>query len=316
MVRVFKLKLKQLMSEIREKAIFGKCIGYVHAIEFQKRGLPHAHILVFLYAEDKIHSPSQINSVIFAEILDSVVDEKCCAAVSTFMFHGPCGVRGPNAPCTMDGKCIKHFPKEFNPETSIDVDGFPKYKNSDNDRYIIKNEVQLDNRFVVPYNRYLLLRFDAHINVEYCNKSIAVKYLFKYINKPPDRARAIVVSTQSTNSSNNERNSELGHVDEIQSFMDCRYLTAGEACWRLFKFELYVNNPSVLRLPYHLPREQPVFSNENSTMEELVESELAHTSMLLEWMKINKVYQEARKYTFVEFPQYYRWNPQPKTWTP
>ncbi|CAN0866486.1 hypothetical protein LINGRAHAP2_LOCUS9290 [Linum grandiflorum] len=54
MVRVFKLKLKQLMIEVKEKEIFGKCIGYVHAIEFQKRGLPHAHILVFLSAEDKI----------------------------------------------------------------------------------------------------------------------------------------------------------------------------------------------------------------------------------------------------------------------
>ncbi|CAN0913417.1 hypothetical protein LINGRAHAP2_LOCUS27911 [Linum grandiflorum] len=85
------------------------------------------------------------------------------------MFHGPCGAWGPKTPCTVDGICTKHFPKEFNPETSIDVDGFPKYKRLGNVRYIIKNQVQLDNRFVVPYNRYILLQFDAHINVEYCN---------------------------------------------------------------------------------------------------------------------------------------------------
>ncbi|CAN1247135.1 ATP-dependent DNA helicase PIF1 [Linum grandiflorum] len=300
MARVFKLKLNQLMFEIRKRKIFGKCIGYVHAIEFQKRGLPHAHILVFLSAEDKIYSTSHIDSIICAEIPDSVADEKCYTAVSTFMFHGPCGAQGPKASCMVDGKCTKHFPKKFNPETSFDADGFPRYKRSDNGRHITKNQGKLDNRHVVPYNRYLLLRFDAHINVEYCNKSRAVKYLFKYINKPPDRARATV---------------ELGHVDEIQSFMDCRYLTAGEACWRLFKFKLYVNNPPVLRLSYHLPGEQPVFSNENSTMDGLLQSELAHTSMLLEWMEMNKVYPEARKYTFVEFPQYYVWNPQPKTWT-
>ncbi|CAN1247128.1 ATP-dependent DNA helicase PIF1 [Linum grandiflorum] len=199
-----------------------------------------AHILVFLSAEDKIYSTSHIDSIICAEIPDSVADEKCYTAVSTFMFHGPCGAQGPKASCMVDGKCTKHFPKKFNPETSFDADGFPRYKRSDNGRHITKNQGKLDNRHVVPYNRYLLLRFDAHINVEYCNKSRAVKYLFKYINKPPDRARA----------------------------------TVG-----------------------------------------LLQSELAHTSMLLEWMEMNKVYPEARKYTFVEFPQYYVWNPQPKTWT-
>ncbi|CAN1240790.1 ATP-dependent DNA helicase PIF1 [Linum perenne] len=130
---------------------------------------------------------------------------------------------------------------------------------------------------------------NAHINVEYCNKSRAIKYLFKYITKPPDR-------------------------DEIKAFMDCRYITAGEACWRLFKFELYKNTPAVQRLSYHLPGEQPVYSNINSTMEHLVEDELANTSMLLEWMNTNRTDPEARKYTFVQFPQYYVWDSTSKSW--
>ncbi|CAN1294066.1 hypothetical protein LINPERPRIM_LOCUS22310 [Linum perenne] len=145
--------------------------------------------------------------------------------------------------------------------------------------------------YVVPYNRYLLLRFDAHINVEFCNKSRAIKYLFKYINKPPDR-------------------------DEIKAFMDCRYLTAGEACWRIFKFDLYTNTPAVMRLSYHLPGQQPVYSNTRLRLEELVEVELAHTSMLLEWMKLNAYYPGARQYTFVEFPQHFVWNREAKAWKP
>ncbi|CAN1823223.1 hypothetical protein LINPERHAP1_LOCUS30289 [Linum perenne] len=177
--RVFKLKLNQLMYEVKKRDIFGKCIEYVQAIEFQKRGLPHAHILIFLSAEDKIHSTSQIDSIISAEIPDSITDPQCYAAVTNYMFHGPCGALGPSAPCTVNKICTKHFPKKFNSETSIDEDGFPRYKRFNNGWSISKNDVQLDNRFVVPYNRYLLLRFDAHINVEYCNKSRAIKYLFK-----------------------------------------------------------------------------------------------------------------------------------------
>ena len=50
--RVFHLKLKSLLEDILGKkgrpGIFGKAIGHIHVIEYQKRGLPHAHILSIL----------------------------------------------------------------------------------------------------------------------------------------------------------------------------------------------------------------------------------------------------------------------------
>ncbi|CAN1120467.1 ATP-dependent DNA helicase PIF1 [Linum perenne] len=171
-----------------------RTLGYPNlfiTFTFQKRGLPHAHMLVFLSAEDKIHSPSQIDSIISAEIPDVTTDPQCYDVVSRMMFHGPCGHLFPKSPCMVQGKCNKHFPKKINPETTIDEDGFPSYRRREDGRIVDRNGVQLDNRYVVPYNRYLLLRFDAHINVEFCNKSRAIKYLFKYINKPPDRNSSI-----------------------------------------------------------------------------------------------------------------------------
>ena len=45
----------------------------------------------------------------------------------------------------------------------------------------------LDNRWVVPYNPSLLMRYNCHINVEACSSIKAVKYLFKYIYKGHDR---------------------------------------------------------------------------------------------------------------------------------
>ncbi|CAN1837206.1 ATP-dependent DNA helicase pif1 [Linum perenne] len=154
---------------------------------------PEVQFMVDLVRQtDKIYSPSQIDSVISAEIPDVIVDPQCYDVVSRLMLHGPCGHLFPNSPCMAAEKCTKHYPKKYNPETTIDEDGFPRYRRREDGRTIEKNGVHLDNRYVVPYNRYLLLRFDAHINVEFCNKSRAIKYLFKYINKPPDRTMAVV----------------------------------------------------------------------------------------------------------------------------
>lgn len=46
--RVFKHKLESLIKEITKENIFGVSVANIHVIEFQKRGLPHAHILVML----------------------------------------------------------------------------------------------------------------------------------------------------------------------------------------------------------------------------------------------------------------------------
>ena len=45
----------------------------------------------------------------------------------------------------------------------------------------------LDNRWVVPYNPYLLTRYNFHIKIEVCSGLKAVKYLYKYIYKGHDK---------------------------------------------------------------------------------------------------------------------------------
>uniref|UniRef100_A0A8C5PGY6 ATP-dependent DNA helicase n=1 Tax=Leptobrachium leishanense TaxID=445787 RepID=A0A8C5PGY6_9ANUR len=51
--KVFNLKLKELLHDITDKHVLGKPVAKIHVIEFQKRGLPHAHILLILSPQDK-----------------------------------------------------------------------------------------------------------------------------------------------------------------------------------------------------------------------------------------------------------------------
>jgi ATP-dependent DNA helicase PIF1 len=57
--RVFRLKLTTLMNDILNNQKLGETVAYVYVIEFQKRGLPHAHILIMLREQDKIITPDQ-----------------------------------------------------------------------------------------------------------------------------------------------------------------------------------------------------------------------------------------------------------------
>ena len=46
--RVFRAKLQNLKDEIFKKEIFGIFVAHVFVVEFQKRGLPHIHLLLIL----------------------------------------------------------------------------------------------------------------------------------------------------------------------------------------------------------------------------------------------------------------------------
>ena len=81
-------------------------------------------------------------------------------------------------------KCKKRYPKEFQTITSFNNKGYPLYRRRENGKKILtKNGVELDNGWVVPYNPYLAVKYNAHINVEICTTVMAVKYLYKYVYK-------------------------------------------------------------------------------------------------------------------------------------
>ena len=117
----------------------------------------------------------------------------------------------------VNGKCIRYFPKNFHEATIIEQDGFPVYRRRNDGHAVLKNGIQLDNQFVIPYNPQVLLKYKTHLNVEWCNQSTSIKYLFKYINKGSDRITATLLNDQ------NQNGAHFQVQDELKHYLDCRY---------------------------------------------------------------------------------------------
>ena len=83
------------------------------------------------------------------------------------MIHSPCGLVKKITPCMRDVSCSKKYPKELSSVTTTANDVY--FTLMDNSRSLEVGGCLLDNRWVVPYNPFLLLKYNAHINVEiYC----------------------------------------------------------------------------------------------------------------------------------------------------
>ncbi|XP_031126425.1 uncharacterized protein LOC116028721 [Ipomoea triloba] len=313
--RVFKMKLDCLVKEIKAGNLFGVVTAVVYTIEFQKRGLPHAHILIFLEKAPSLSTAACMDNFISTEIPDKEEDYEYYKAVEEFMIHGPCGlhkieefmIHGPCGlhkttspcmvnnkclhkttspcmvnnkcskhfpkPCMVNNKCSKHFPKKFVDVSSWDAEGYPIYKRCDNGRFVQKNEVQLDSRYVVPHNRYLILKYRAHINVEWCNQSRSIKYLFKYVS-------------------------------------------ACEAAWRLLSYDVQFRQPPVERLSFHLPDCQSIMFEDDDKIENVLNRPTVNQSMFTAWFDANKTFDAAKQLAYIDMPTKFVWKKDIRQWHP
>lgn len=246
--RVFNQKQKQLMELIKTSHVFGETVAWLYTIEWQKRGLPHSHNLIWL--KHKI-MPRQLDNIIKAEIPHETDVVQLREIVMRCMIHKPCGSHNPDSPC-MDKdtkKCNKKFPKAFVADTQHGEDGYPVYRRrspadgGSTGSIGPGNRIQtVDNSWVVPYNALLLKTFNAHINVEYCHSVKSIKYICKYVYKGSDCT-------------------EFNLSDEVESFRDGRYISTNEAFHRIFGFRIHNRHPSVLKLAVHLENQQLFYYN-------------------------------------------------------
>ncbi|CAN0912559.1 hypothetical protein LINGRAHAP2_LOCUS27427 [Linum grandiflorum] len=256
--------------------------------------------------KDDLKKKILLDKFISAELPDPTADPLGYNAVTKFMVHGPCGDARPSSPCMKDNKCSKFFPKPFAAETTFDDRGSVTYRRRKTNITSDRSGTGLGNAYVVPYNRDLIVKYQAHINVEVCHKGQLIKYLFKYITKGPDRSSVIAENTAPA---------EVP-VDKISQYLDCRSISSYEAIWHLFAFPIHERTPAVFRLCIHLPHHQVIAFEEGQPVSSIVNKPDVSKTMLTEWFTLNRMYPSARTYTYPEIPQAFKWDKQCSQWVP
>ena len=325
--RVFALKVKQLMKDIKEEQIFGKVLAYMYTIEFQKRGLPHIHLLLCLHETSAMKSADEFDKVVSAEIPNPHTQPILHALVMKFMIH-----RHQKQGCLKKGACKSGFPRELTNYTKSEEDGYPVYKRRGPKEggytgtiWTSKNQSKvINNAWVVPYNPYLLEKYQAHINVEVCSSIMAIKYVYKYIYKGHSK---VMYGFSKTN---------VFQQNEIKRYFDGLYIGASEAVWKILGLGMHDRKPAVEKLPVHLPEEQQVYFEQQDAgnaekMQEILQK--ANRTKLTAWMENNKKEKECPltekqlqkdidgklnptgpEICYAHYPDHYRWIKSGKKW--
>ncbi|XP_057760381.1 uncharacterized protein LOC130980749 [Arachis stenosperma] len=250
----------------------------MYTIKFQKRGLPHAYIVLWLDRRPKLQSTEIIDELICVELPNSTRYQKL-------------------------------YVVRFTEQTSFDEEDYPIYRSRDLGVTYEAYGVQIDNRFVVPYNPFLLMKYRAHINLDFCNKSNVIKYLFKYVNKGLDHVTAIVSNVHVGNQNTRA-------LDDIKEYFDCRYLSPCEFVWRIFSYDIYHRWPSIQRLTFHLPNQQHIIFDDRDIISSILVRKKNLVTMFIAWMLANMVYPEGKCLTYVEFPRHFVYVVHNREWKP
>ncbi len=230
--------------------------------------------------------------------LPSIENSELFDTVTKCLLHGPCGRDYPNARCMVDGRCKKRYPSAYCEATTQGEDGYAVYRRQNDGRTFQKSlgGFVYDNRWVVPHNPNLTRKFNAHINVEVSAGIWSVKYLFKYIYKGEDRA-AVRVD---------------GPINEIQQYIDARYLSASEAINSLLSFKKHTEWPPVTRLGVHLSGQHNVVFNEDEDLAVVAQRAADQPTTLTGYFAFNAANEGSREVLYTDFPRQHVWKTREK----
>lgn len=155
--RVFRLRFLAMIDNVTRKGRLGHCLCWVWTIEFQKRALPHAHVLLIMDQASTPRTALDIDRHVSADLPDVNASPDLHKIVKKFMIHGPCT---PDRSCYRNGNCRLGYPRENCSVTTVGENSYPTYARPPHGRTVEVGSRQCTNRDVVPYNPFLLLKYD------------------------------------------------------------------------------------------------------------------------------------------------------------
>ena len=184
--------------------------------------------------------------------------------------------------------------------TTIPTDGYTQLARPFGRSVAINDRFEADNSWVVPHNKFLLCKYNAHINVE-CSASIsAVQYLYSYITKGN---RPVVASVR--------------HDDEIKAFSEARVTSSAAAIWQTLGFPSHKQSPSIIRLGFRLPQDTSVVFHPSDSVDEIMEAAndaLSRPTELSSWFLLNQTDVLARTLTYVTVPEHFVYKEKERCW--
>jgi len=220
----------------------GRDIIYTfHVIEYQYRGLPHAHLVVRLDNAHDIDDPNREDLISFVNrhfvaemprfegeehqnvyMQDAFTDEYKRKAVEVVRMNNThkCATAINGCKQDDDDTCKRGFSRT---ETISET-----YVNEVTNRIVYRRRMECDLK-IVPYNLQMIMDWDSHINVEYSGSAYCALYMYKYCYKGAARKERIDLGSEKEHDS----------LDEIKLFIYGRIMCSMAAVWRMYGYQDY-----------------------------------------------------------------------------
>uniref|UniRef100_A0A914H992 Helitron helicase-like domain-containing protein n=1 Tax=Globodera rostochiensis TaxID=31243 RepID=A0A914H992_GLORO len=333
--RLFIDKSKEFLKDIVQRQVMGPVKAWFYSVEHQERGLPHIHLCLILdFSRMQMSMEDYIDDYISAEIpeLPHGADNSHAAKLQRLfrrfildnMYH-TCSPRY----CLVDGKCTKHFPRPFAEQTVIDDRKvgvqYRRRPPAQSESERLQNPERFacavsgkDNRFVVPHNRFLALKYRSHINVEWIQGDACIKYVLKYVMKGCQLAFVQIVNDNAATTAGNV----VVNYDEFRQIRMARYQTPNEALLSIWGNKIVRKSHQVQHQRFHLPGQNrivvPVGREEVRAEEERerIEAEQEQQTPLTAYFTLNTTIGPdlAQQHTFLSICNAYWYDRQANQW--
>ncbi|XP_076066133.1 uncharacterized protein LOC143039775 [Oratosquilla oratoria] len=253
-----------------------------------------------------------VDGIICPEIPDKEKEPRLYEIVTTCMIHGPCIGFDETKVCCKErlkknGVCGKNFPKPCWNDILFGNNGYLQYRRRAPveggftfERKIKGKTITVDDSWVVPYNPYLCLKYNAHINVKCSNSIKCIAYVTKYVNKGCDK----ILYTKPK---------EGEPVNEVRNYLEARYINANETTWKIFKFLIHRSFPPITSLDLYLENENKNYYRETD-LEHKISEQANQDTQLTAFFKLCKTNEFAKTLYYPEVPSHFVYDKDKHTW--